>query len=122
MATYTFPDIDPSASDWQLLSNTATYTSPLTGKIQTIDRGGERWACTLNFENLATNEKATLKAFLARLNGQQHRVTLPDHSLVQRGALSGALVVNGASQTGSSINIDGATPSVTNWIRAGDML
>lgn len=119
MTTYAFPSIVPSSSTWELLSNTAVYVSPITGAIQSLDRGGERWKVTLSFQYLHADEKAEMKAFLTKLNGQQHRFTLYDHSQVQRGAFGGTPLVAGASQTGTTLNIDGVS-NVTGWIKAGD--
>jgi precorrin-3B methylase len=39
-----------------------------------------------------------------------------------RGTLGGTPVVNGAAQIGASLNIDGCTVSVTNWLKAGDYI
>lgn len=119
MTTYAFPSIVPSSSTWELVSNTSTFLSPITGTIQTLDRGGERWQVTMNFNNLTSDNKAEMKAFLVKLNGQQHRFTLQDHSQVQRGNFGGTPLVAGASQTGTSLNLDGVA-NTTDWIRAGD--
>ena len=121
MTTYAFPSITPTSSTWELVSNTATFRSPLSGTIQTLDRGGEAWRVRMVFRNLTGDEKAVLKAFLVKLNGQQHRFTVHDHSNVQRGSFGGTPLVNGADQTGSSLLIDGCSTGITNWIRAGDM-
>lgn len=120
MTTYAFPAIVPTSSEVTLDSNTSVFESPYTRSVQTVDRGGERWIVTLLFANLSGDDRAVLQAFLARLNGQQHRFTLENHANPNRGNFGGSPLVNGASQTGTSINIDGATPSVTNWIMAGD--
>lgn len=61
-----------------------------------------------------------MQAFLAKLNGQQHRMTLHNHAENQRGSFGGTPLVAGASQTGTTLNIDGCSFGVTNWIRAGD--
>jgi hypothetical protein len=120
MTTYAFPSITPNSSVWELESNTGTFRSPLSNAIRTIDRGGEHWRVRMTFANLRGDNKATMKAFLARLNGQQHRFTLHDHGQVQRGAFGGTPLVFGADQTGKTLNIDGASLSITNWIREGD--
>ena len=122
MTTFAFPSIVPSSSTWQLVSNTLRFVSPITGATQTLDRGGERWAATLTFNNLRNDVRAEMTAFVSRLNGLQHRFTLQNHAAPQRGALNGTPLVNGAGQTGNSIVIDGANASVTNWIRAGDFI
>ena len=61
-----------------------------------------------------------MQAFLVKLNGQQHRFTLNDHSYTRRGAGGGNLLVNGGSQSGTSLVCDGATAGVNNYLRAGD--
>ncbi len=121
MTIFAFPSIVPNSSAWGIESNTAPFRSPISGTIQTKDRGGERWRAQLTFTALRAADKAVMRAFLARLNGQQHRFTMPDHGHVQRGALTGTPLVAGAGQTGKTLAIDGATFGVTNWIRAGDL-
>ncbi len=41
--------------------------------------------------------------------------------LTPLGPMNGTPLVNGASQTGSTLNIDGATINQTPWVRAGDI-
>lgn len=120
MTTYSFPAIVPTTSAISLAANTAKFISPLTGAIQTLDRGGELWIIDLLYRNLTGDNLAVMTAFLVRLNGQQHRFTLKNHAENNRGAFGGTPLVAGASQTGTSLNIDGCSNSITNWIRAGD--
>lgn len=120
MTTFTFPSITPSASTFELVSNTRTYRSPLTNAVQTVGRKGSLWRAALQFNNLTGADRAEMQAFVTKLNGQEHRFTLHDHSYTLRGAGGGTLRVNGASQSGSSLVCDGATASVTNYLRAGD--
>jgi hypothetical protein len=120
VASYTWPTaLIPSSSDWRLISNTAAFSSPLTGSTQTLARGGDRWACTLTFNALADTNRRTLMAFLARLRGQAHRVVLPDHAYTRAGTLAGTPLVKGAAQTGVSLLIDGCTNDTT--LLAGDL-
>ena len=88
MSTFVFPGVTPTSTTWTLESNTGTYVSPLTGAVQTIDRGGERWRVTMNFQNTTSTDRAKLQAFLTQLNGQQHRFKLPDHSYTKRGSIT----------------------------------
>lgn len=120
MTTYAFPNITPSSHTWGLESTTGAFVSPYNGSAQTFDRGGERWRVTLGFSGLNNDLRAEMQAFLSRLNGQQHRFTLQNHANPARGAFGGAPLVSGGAQTGTSLDIDGANNSVTNWIRAGD--
>ncbi len=120
MSTFDFPAITPNDMSIEFLSNTAIWQSPTSGAIQTRDRGGERFVARLQYRNLIDDARAEMVAFVARLNGRQHRVNLPYHALNNRGAFGGSPQVAGAGQTGTTLNVDGASASVTNWIRAGD--
>lgn len=123
MTTYSYPTLSraPNSMVVEYRANTDTFISPITGAIQTVDRGGEHLVATLTYSNLQTADRALLIGFLAKLNGQQHRVTLPFHAVDNQGAFGGTPLVNGASQTGTSIDIDGASGTVTGWIKAGDV-
>jgi hypothetical protein len=76
----------PSASSWSLVANTAAFTSPLSGSTRTLARGGDRWRCSLTFDNLTSDKRAVLQAFLAQLRGQANRVYVTDHAYVKRGS------------------------------------
>jgi hypothetical protein len=80
--------LTPNASEWRLVANTASFISPLSGTTRTLARGGDRWACTLTFNNLQNNDRALLQSFLSQLRGQANRCYLWDHSYVQRGAFA----------------------------------
>jgi len=84
---YVWPtDLAPSASEWRLVANTAAFASPLSGTTRTLARGGDRWACSMQFNNLTEAKRGRLQAFLARLRGQANRVWLWDHAYRQRGS------------------------------------
>ncbi len=119
MTTYSFPAVTPNSMTLELISNTATFQS-WNGAIQTTDRGGERWAIVMTFTNLRGDDRAILQAFIARLNGQQHRFRVKNFAAKNRGNLGGAPLVNGSGQTGKSIIVDGAAASQSPWIAAGD--
>jgi len=125
MTTYTFPSITPSSSTFELVTNTRTFQSPLTNAVQTVGRKGSLWKASLQFNNLNGDNRAIMQAFLTKLNGQEHRFFLPDHSYVKRGIApnpADSLLVNGAGQTGSTLNADGATLSQTGYLKAGDYI
>tara|TARA_R110000803_G_scaffold113161_1_gene181545 strand:+ start:280 stop:888 length:609 start_codon:yes stop_codon:yes gene_type:complete len=123
MTTYTFPAIAPVTNTFELITNTRTFKSPLTNAIQTVGRKGSLWKISMQFNNLTGSDRATMQAFLAKLNGQQHRFHVQDHSYTRRGTApnpADTLLVNAAGQTGATLNADGATLSRTNYLRAGD--
>jgi hypothetical protein len=119
VTTYTFPAVTPQSSSWGLESNTAVFGDPLKGTAQTLARPGAKWVATLTFNALDADDRATLQAFLVQLRGQENRASLYDHSHTQRGALGGTPLVNGASQTGTSLITDG-WPNTTTVLKAGD--
>lgn len=122
MTTFAFPSITPTTNTFELVANTRTFQSPLTNAVQTSSRKGSLWRASLQFSNLKGDDRQEMQAFLVKLNGQQHRFTLHDHSYTRRGAGGGTLLVKGASQSGTALVCDGATASVNNYLRAGDYI
>jgi len=120
LTTYTYPAIIPNESSIDFTSNTQVHISPANSAIQTIDRGGERLTIKTAHRGLRGADRATMMVFAVKLNGQQHRISLYNHAENNRGAFGGTPLVAGASQTGLSLDIDGCSTSVTNWIREGD--
>jgi hypothetical protein len=104
---------------YRYVSNTFQHRSWLSNFVQTQSFGGEVLAATLYFK-VTLDDRNELTGWFAKMNGMEHRVTLPVHKLNQRGAFGGTPVVNGASQTGHSITVSGASNTITNWIRTGD--
>ena len=122
MTTFAFPSITPTTNTFELVANTRTFQSPLTNAIQTTSRKGSLWRISMQFANLSGAERKTMQAFLAKLNGQQHRFTVQDHSYTLSGGGGGTLQVNGGTQSGTSLVCDGATASVSNYLKAGDYI
>ena len=120
MTTFGFPSITPTTNTFELVANTRTFQSPLTNAVQTSSRKGSLWKASLQFSNLKGDDRQEMQAFLVKLNGQQHRFTLHDHSYTRRGAGGGTLSISGGSQSGTSLVCDGATASVNNYLRSGD--
>ena len=122
MTIYTFPDITPSTSSWELVTNTKSFSSPLTGAVQTTIRKGSYWRVTMTFNNLSGNDRSIMQAYLAKLNGKLHRMLLHDHSFTRRGTGTDTGLVAAASQTGTSLACTGAPASYNNYAYAGDYI
>jgi len=124
MTTYAFPTLADSrlvnSLVVGLITNAKVSISPLTGAIQKAARGGQRWHFQLALNNLQGNDRALLQSFLAKLDGPVNDFTVHDHSYTRQGNVGGTPLVNGASQTGSSLIIDGCTGSITDWLMEGD--
>jgi hypothetical protein len=82
-----------SSSEWRLVANTAAFRSPLAGTTRTLGRGGDVWACTLQFANLRADKRGILQGFLAQLRGQANRVWMPDHAYRKRGNFAASAMV-----------------------------
>lgn len=116
MTVFAFPNVVPSVITWGFSANTSTFgPNPLNNAIQTLVRPGSLWIATLEFRNLKLTKRAAMLAFLVKLNGQEHRFLLRDHSNPLRGSGGGVPVVNGAAQTGNSLITDG-WPISTNGV------
>lgn len=102
-------------------------TSPFTLKQQVQKHAGQRWEAAVTLPPLDRAEAEEWISFLLKLNGSFGTFLLGDpNGASPRGAITGyasdILLVNGASQIGNSLAIDGATASITNYFRAGDYL
>lgn len=122
MTTYAFPSITPTEMTIGVITNTRAFTSPFTGAVQTVQRGGARVSLRMVFRNLSSTDRQDMIAFIAKLNGMEHRFSVRDYGHTQRGAFTGASnpLVKGAGQTGNTLTIDGCDLSTTNWLRAAD--
>lgn len=126
MTTLSFPTLSriaPAQLEFALVSNTVTHTSPLSGAEQTIEFPGARWRFTFSMDNLTEADTALLQAFLVKLRGRAGRFYM--HNMARptpRGIATGTPLVNGASQTGTTLITDGWTPSTTGILKAGDFI
>jgi len=122
MAVVAFPAITPNVSEMAIVTNSKQFISPLTGYTQTASRKGARWLLRLVFNNLQGDERGELRGYFAFMEGQVNRIEVGDHSYTgARGALGGTPLVNGASQTGTSLITDG-WPNSTLVLKAGDLI
>jgi hypothetical protein len=126
MTTLTWPTLTrrlPALFDWQLLSNTQSFSSPFSGAVQTVEMPGARWAAQFSLNVLDANDAAQWRAFTARLRGQSGRFYL--HNLARptpRGVATGTPIVSGAGQTGNTLTTSGWTPSTAGILKAGDFI
>ena len=110
----------PRSSTMRPQGNTGLFPSPLIASATTLDRGGQKWHAVYNYPNISGPKRALLMGLIARLRGQAHRLRVPIYDNPRQGAYGGTPLVNGASQTGSAIAIDGLSNNITDWIKAGD--
>lgn len=112
-------DVTPNYVVMNLIGNTGIFSSPMTGSMQTVDRGGLRWRVMYTYTALRNDDRADVLGTLAALRSQANRVRIKVYDNPKRGNYGGTPLVNGGSQSGSSIILDGCG-TVSNWIRKGD--
>jgi hypothetical protein len=124
MTTLSFPTLSkqPSGFMIQLKANTMAFESPLNGSVQTVDLPGARWICEVRYDNLIKADRLILQAFLAQLRGRAGRAYLWDMSHpIPQGPATGSPLVNGSSQTGTTLITDGWTSGITGILKPGDL-
>lgn len=120
---HTFPSITADSCDFSLASNTASHTSPYDKTTQTLELPGARWLVSLMFDSMREDEAREMAAFAVKLRGEAGRFYLYDMSHPNpRGNPQGSPVVDGAGQTGDTINIRGWTASATGLLKPGDYI
>lgn len=82
------PDLIAAEVNWQLLDNTAVFSSALSGAVRTVSRPGNRWGCRLLFRAPSPTRRHRLLALVATLRGRSNRLWLTDPAHQQAGTLS----------------------------------
>ncbi|WP_368909904.1 hypothetical protein [Proteus penneri] len=96
----------PTQENWQLLSNSKTFTSPFNGSSQTVRFPGSRWRCELTFNNLNEAKSRQLEALVASLDGMSGRVRIS--SWIRKGKEGyGTPKISSAGQSGSVLQTSG---------------
>ncbi len=101
-------------------------TSPFSFKQQTYQFSGQRWEADITLPQMNRENAEEWVAFLMKLYGQKGTFLLGDPlGGTARGSASSAAgtpVVNGASQTGDTLAINGLPASATGYLKAGDYI
>lgn len=97
--------------------------SEFTFEQQVQEHQGTAWEISGSLDLLTRAQAEEYNAFIASLAGRKGTflLTIPG-SETPRGVVTGAPLVNGGSQTGNDLNIDGLALSTTNVFRAGDFI
>lgn len=121
MTILSLPTIHAAELKWALATNTQTFSSPLSNATQTAELPGARWTASVTFRNRQAPEHRAWMAKLAQLRGSSGRCYLsPSFAYPLMGVGGGTPLVNGGSQTGTSLIVDGCPNSVTGWLKVGD--
>jgi len=104
-----------------LRTNALRFPGVVRAGGQTLEIPVDLWEFQASTPKLTVEDAANWRTFFAQLRGPGGRFYFGDpDNQTQRGVLGGTPLVKGASQTGNSVNIDGASASVENWMRKGD--
>lgn len=123
MTIYAWPTLskhEPSSWEWSLVSNTQTFSSPLSGSVQTLELPGARWRVSYQMNAMTASDSALLRAWFAKLRGQSGRFYM--HNMahpVPRGTAGGTPVVSGVGQSGIALSTSG-WPANTLVLKEGD--
>ncbi len=119
----TFP-ISPAPSSMSIRSVMPTRVSVShSGKRNVRSRAAQRYALKLSWSNRTRAEMAPILAFIEQQRGQYGNFTITlAGQLTPLGSWAGAPVVDGAGQTGYTLNLKGFTPLAANVARAGDLI
>lgn len=117
----TFPT-DPAPTEVKILSSSPTFVSVMHSlETQRRSRGGQRWGFELAWDVSRREDIATIVGFLAAQRGSYETFTFSPPCWYLQGTGNGTPLVDGGSQTGTTINLKGFDPSET-VLRAGDFL
>jgi len=114
MATVTFPSTPkPNGMTWRLVMPSQTNVSDWTGRRQTIASGRGWWECQFSLPPIVTKTRVNVwRAFIAKCRGRANDFQIPVDPTPQSAAVATPLV-NGAAQTGRTLNTDGWPVSST---------
>ena len=122
MTTYAIPTtVGFSSVEFGLENNNQVFESPLSNSIQVTELTGARWYATFNLPPMKKANALEYIGFLQRLQGRVHSFSGydPNHRSPSGTIAGSTLLVNGASQTGTSLVLDGGANS-TLVLKAGD--
>jgi hypothetical protein len=122
MTTLTMPTAPKfKQARFALASNALIHASPLNGTVQTVEFPGARWQLTAALPPMHRTTASDWQAFFTKLRGLAGRFYAGDpNASVPRGTALGTPLVNGGSQTGTSLITDAWTPTQAQALLPGD--
>ena len=115
-----------AALNWAAENRVAVSQSPFTLQQQVVKHAGQRWSGTYSLPAMQRENAEVWNAFLLRLDGSFGTFLMGDPiGATPRGSAAttaGTPVVNGASQTGHELAIDGLPVSAIGYLKAGDYI
>jgi hypothetical protein len=130
MAVFTpsYPLTLPTATgvitqNFSLTRAVAVTTSPFTFQTQVHQHQGEFWRTVISLPPMLRANANIWLSFLLQLRGRRGTFKIGDQDAKSiTGVATGTIRVNGASQTGNQIALDGFANSTNNVFKAGDYI
>lgn len=95
--------------------------SPFDFSEQTVDFGGQMWKIRVTIPLMNRDTAEIYNSFLLKLRGRKGTFLIGDPAGNEpQGSFAGTPLVDGAGQTGDTINLKGFTPSASDVIKSGD--
>ena len=115
-----------SSVDWIADNRISVSESPFTYHQQVVKHAGARWSGGIVLPPMKREDADRWNAFFLRLDGSFGTFLMGDPAgKTPRGSAAstaGTPVVNGSSQTGNELDIDGLPVSETGYLKAGDYI
>ncbi len=102
-----FPSVEASDYVFTLRPVTQNFSSPVTRSTQTGSLPGDLWTGSVTYSNKVNSEARSLKTFLMSLGGANGRFNFSPPDLDQQGETILPVIVNGAGQLGTTLDISG---------------
>ena len=126
--TPTYPLTLPTATgvitqNFSLTRAVAVTTSPFTFQTQVHQHQGEFWRTVISLPPMLRANANIWLSFLLQLRGRRGTFKIGDQDAKTiTGVATGTIRVNGASQTGNQVALDGFANSTNNVFKAGDYI
>lgn len=122
MTTITLPSTPkPQSMSWTLKQPAQNNISTWTGARQVLPSGRGWWECQITYPPIVSTASFNpWRSFVAQMRGAANDVQIPVDPTAQS-AIANTMLVNGANQTGRSINVDGL-PNSTTVLTAGQFV
>ena len=115
--------VDANAITLRTVNSVAASMSPFSNKQQVVAHSGQRWEAEVTLPPMNRADAEQWVAFLVSLRGMLGTFLMGDPSgVTPRGSAGGTPIIQGSSQTGDVLIIDGATANQTGWLKSGDYL
>jgi 3D (Asp-Asp-Asp) domain-containing protein len=109
--------------NFSLTRAVAVTTSPFTFQTQVHQHQGEFWRTVISLPPMLRANANIWLSFLLQLRGRRGTFKIGDQDAKTiTGAATGTIRVNGASQTGNQVALDGFANSTSNVFKAGDYI